>query len=311
MYILGVSALYHDSAACLIRDGEILAAAQEERFTRIKHDSSLPVNAMRYCLDEAQITADELEAVVYYDQPMLTLERFLKNALALKEEAGPLVDATFPTMLSWKLWIHKAIGQAIGGLGRQGRLFVAKHHISHAASAFYPSPFDKAVVLTIDGVGEWTTTAVGVGDGSGLHLYEEMKYPHSLGLLYSAFTYFCGFKVNSGDYKFMGLAPYGKPVYYDAIKEHMIDVKEDGSYRLNLEYFDYQKGRTMINEEKFSQIFTGGVEDNRRAGLREERWISRLPCKSSRRKSLCAWRGMQRKATGRIFQTLCWPAALP
>lgn len=257
MYILGVSALYHDSAACLIKDGEIIAAVQEERFTRIKHDSSLPINAIRYCLQEANIAADDLEAVVYYDQPMLTLDRFLKNTLALGKEAGALVDATFPAMFSWKLWIHKAIEQAIGSLGKQGRLFTAKHHISHASSAFYPSPFEKSIILTIDGVGEWTTTAIGVGDGKELHLYEEIKYPHSLGLLYSAFTYFCGFKVNSGDYKFMGLAPYGRPIYYDAIKEHIIDVREDGSYRLNLEYFDYYKGKTMINEEKFAQIFDG------------------------------------------------------
>lgn len=257
MYILGVSALYHDSAACLINDGKIIAAAQEERFTRIKHDSHLPVNAMKYCLQEAGISADDIEAVVYYDHPVLTLDRFLKNALALGKEADTLVDALYPGMFSWKLWVHKAIENSIGGLGKQGKLFVTKHHIAHAASAFYPSPYEKAVILTIDGVGEWTTTAIGVGDGNKLYLYEEIKYPHSLGLLYSAFTYFCGFKVNSGDYKFMGLAPYGKPVYYDAIREHMIDVKEDGSYRLNLEYFDYYKGKTMINEEKFAQIFGG------------------------------------------------------
>lgn len=258
MYILGISALYHDSAACLICDGKIIAAAQEERFTRIKHDSHLPVNAMKYCLQEAGIQADDLEAVVYYDHPVLTLDRFLKNALALGKDADALVDTTYPTMFSWKLWIHKAIENTIGSLGKQGKLFVTKHHISHAASAFYPCPFEKAVILTIDGVGEWTTTAIGVGQDAQIHLYEELKYPHSLGLLYSAFTYFCGFKVNSGDYKFMGLAPYGKPVYYDVIKEKMIDVKDDGSYRLNLEYFDFYKGKTMICEEKFAEIFGGG-----------------------------------------------------
>lgn len=258
MYILGISGLYHDSAAALICDGEIVAAAQEERFTRIKHDAHVPVNAMRYCLEQGKITSEELEAVIYYDQPLLTLDRFLKNSLALGEDAGDLIERTYQNLFSWKLWIHKQIEAAIGGLGRHGKLLVAKHHISHAASAFYPSPYEKAVVLTIDGVGEWTTTAIGIGDGSSLRLCEEIRYPHSIGLMYSAFTYFCGFKVNSGDYKFMGLAPYGKPVYYDVIKEHMIDIKEDGSYRLNLDYFEYQKGGTMINEEKFAALFHGG-----------------------------------------------------
>jgi len=258
MYILGVSGLYHDSAAVLICDGEIVAAAQEERFTRAKHDPRIPVHAMRFCLGQAEITADDLEAVVYYDQPMLTLDRFLKNSLALGKDAGALVERSYQKMFSEKLWVHKQIEAAIGGLGKRGKLLVTKHHISHAASAFYPSPYGKAVVLTVDGVGEWTTTAVGIGDGSRLKLYEEIRYPHSLGLLYSAFTYFCGFKVNSGDYKFMGLAPYGKPVYYDVIKEKMVDVREDGSYRLNLDYFDYYRGGTMINEEKFSSLFHGG-----------------------------------------------------
>ena len=258
MYILGVSGLYHDSAAALICDGEIVAAAQEERFTRVKHDARIPANAIRYCLKQGGIAAEDLEAVVYYDQPLLTLDRFLKNALALGEEAGALVERTYPDLFARKLWIHRQIEDAAGGLGKQGKLFVTKHHISHAASAFYPSPFEKAVVLTVDGVGEWTTTAVGVGDGNSLMLYEEIKYPHSIGLLYSAFTYFCGFKVNSGDYKFMGLAPYGKPVYYNVIREKMVDIKEDGSYRLNMEYFDYHKGGTMINEVKFSELFGGG-----------------------------------------------------
>lgn len=258
MYILGISGLYHDSAAALVRDGEIVAAAQEERFTRVKHDARIPVNAILYCLKQGGIAAEDLEAVVYYDQPVLTLDRFLKNALALGEKAGDLVEWTYHNLFARKLWIHKQVEAAAGGLGKQGKLLVTKHHIAHAASAFYPSPFKKAVVLTIDGVGEWTTTAVGVGDGDSLKLYEEIKYPHSIGLLYSAFTYFCGFKVNSGDYKFMGLAPYGKPVYYDVIREKMIDIKEDGSYRLNLEYFDYHKGGTMINEAKFSELFGSG-----------------------------------------------------
>lgn len=258
MYILGVSGLYHDSAAALICDGEIIAAAQEERFTRKKHDAGLPVNAMKYCLRQGGIDSDELEAVVYYDQPILTLDRFLKNTLALGNESEDLIEWSYKNMFAYKLWIHKQIEAAIGSLGKNGRLLVTKHHISHAASAFYPSPYNKAIILTIDGVGEWTTTAIGVGDGKSLKLCEEIRYPHSIGLMYSAFTYFCGFKVNSGDYKFMGLAPYGKPVYYDIIKEKIIDIKEDGSYCLNMKYFDYQNGRTMIREDKFAEIFGGG-----------------------------------------------------
>ena len=204
MYILGISGLYHDSAAALVCNGEIIAAAQEERFTRVKHDANIPVNAMRYCLRQGGIKASELKAVVYYDQPLLTLDRFLKNSLALGDDAGDLVDHVYNNLFSRKIWLHKQIETAIGGLGEHGKLLVVKHHVSHAASAFYPSPYEKSVVLTIDGVGEWTTTAIGVGDGNILKLYEEIKYPHSIGLMYSAFTYFCGFKVNSGDYKFMG-----------------------------------------------------------------------------------------------------------
>jgi carbamoyltransferase len=255
MYILGISGLYHDSAAALVCNGEIIAAAQEERFTRVKHDANIPVNAMRYCLRQGGIKASELKAVVYYDQPLLTLDRFLKNSLALGDDAGDLVDHVYNNLFSRKIWLHKQIETAIGGLGEHGKLLVVKHHVSHAASAFYPSPYEKSVVLTIDGVGEWTTTAIGVGDGNILKLYEEIKYPHSIGLMYSAFTYFCGFKVNSGDYKFMGLAPYGKPIYYNIIKEKIIDIRDDGSYCLNLEYFEYHKGRTMINEEKFYELF--------------------------------------------------------
>lgn len=258
MYILGISALYHDSAACLINDGEIIAAAQEERFTRIKHDQSFPLNAIQFCMEAGQVTADDLEAVVYYDQPLLTLNRVMNNVAALGEAAGELIESAYDDLFSKKMWIHDMVKKGVGSLGKNGRLLVTKHHISHAASAFYPSPYEKAVILTIDGVGEWTTTAIGIGDGNGVSLKEEIKYPHSLGLLYSAFTYFCGFKVNSGDYKFMGLAPYGKPIYYDLIKEQIIDIKEDGSYRLNLDFFDYYKGKTMINEEKFSELFGGG-----------------------------------------------------
>lgn len=258
MYILGVSALYHDSAAAIIKDGEIIAAAQEERFTRKKHDMSIPYYAIKYCMEEAGVTPDELECVVYYDDPLKTLDRFAKNVLALGEKSEELISRTFTSICSKKMWIAKELKKAVGSLGKHRKLLVTEHHVSHAASAFYPSPFSKAVIITIDGVGEWATTTIGIGDGAVLELKEQISYPHSIGLLYSAFTYFCGFKVNSGDYKFMGLAPYGKPLYYDIIKEKMIDIKPDGSFRMNLEYFDYQNGRTMICEEKFAEIFNGG-----------------------------------------------------
>lgn len=258
MYIMGISALYHDSAAALIKDGKIVAAAQEERFTRKKHDSAIPYNAIKYCLKEGGIESDELECVVYYDDPKKTLDRFALNVLALGTNSKPLISRNFESMYAEKLWIHKKIEQAVGGLGKRGKLLIVSHHSSHAASAFYPSPFEEAVILTLDGVGEWATTTIGVGCRERIMLREQIVYPHSIGLLYSAFTYFCGFKVNSGDYKFMGLAPYGKPIYYDIIRNEMIDIKANGSYRLNLEYFDYQNGGTMIREDKFANIFGGG-----------------------------------------------------
>ena len=258
MYILGVSGLYHDSAAALIQDGKIIAAAQEERFTRKKHDLQIPKNAICYVLEEAGIQGEDLDAVVYYDQPFLTLNRLMMNIAALGDRADRLIDGSFEKMFAHKLWVHKDLENVIGCLGKHGKLLVTKHHISHAASAFYPSPYEQSVILTIDGVGEWTTTAIGIGERNKIKLCETLEYPHSLGLLYSAFTYFCGFKVNSGDYKFMGLAPYGKPRYYDLIKKEIIDIKHDGSYRLNLEYFDYYCGGTMINEPKFALLFDGG-----------------------------------------------------
>lgn len=260
MYILGISAFYHDSAAVLISDDEIIAAAQEERFTRKKHDAGFPIHAIRFCLKYAGICADDVEAIVYYTSPFLKMSRILKNMIAMESEenASSLIDFSFKRMSSYEMWIHKIIERNLGRCGIRGKLLVVQHHISHAASAFFPSPFEKAITVTIDGVGEWATTTVGVGAGNKLKLYEEIRYPHSLGLFYSAFTFFCGFKVNSGDYKFMGLAPYGTPIYYDLIKEKIIDIKEDGSFRLNLEYFEFQYGKTMINESKFSKLFGGG-----------------------------------------------------
>ena len=257
MYILGISALYHDSAAALIKDGEIIAAAQEERFTRIKHDPSIPVNAIRYCLKKAQIEEDMLEAVVYYDDPILTLDRFLDNLLCVTtNNIQSVLDDSFESVFRDRIWIAEKLRKVLGGLGNRGKLLISRHHMSHAASAFYPSPFQKAAIITVDGVGEWNTTTLGYGDNNKITLLKEINYPHSLGLLYSAFTYFCGFKVNYGDYKLMGLAPYGEPVYYELIKKELIDIKEDGSFRLNLKYFDFQNGKSMTNLE-FEKLFGG------------------------------------------------------
>lgn len=256
MKILGISALYHDSGAAIIDDGDIIAAAQEERFTRKKHDLSLPVNAAKYCMEEAGVTIDEIDAVVYYDNPLLTLDRFVNNAVSLGNNSKVLIDKSFMSIFGSKLWVAEGLRKCLGGLGKAGKLLVTEHHIAHAASAFYPSPFQEAVIITVDGVGEWNTTTIGIGRGNEIVLEQKIDYPHSIGLLYSAFTYFCGFKVNSGDYKLMGLAPYGEPVYYELIKEKLIDIKEDGSYRLNLEYFDYQCGLTMTND-KFAELFGG------------------------------------------------------
>lgn len=255
MYILGISALYHDAAAALVKDGEIIAAAQEERFTRIKHDWHMPENAVNYCLAEGSISSMDLSAVVFYDNPLKTLDRFMKNILAAGEDSKDVIDRSFDTMFSERLWIHKKVDELLG-INPKRKFLVCEHHVSHAASAFYPSPYESAVILTLDGVGEWATTAISVGHKEEIQIKEEMNFPHSLGLLYSAFTYFCGFKVNSGDYKFMGLAPYGEPVYEDLIREKLLDIKEDGSFVMNLDYFDYQYGRAMTNK-KMDELFGG------------------------------------------------------
>lgn len=256
MMVLGVSALYHDSAAAICNNGDIIAAAQEERFTRKKHDFRLPINAIKYCLAEAKVDHFDLDAVTYYDNPFLTLDRFVNNVIALKEDSATLIDRTFSSLVGDKLWVHKSLSDILGSLGKRNKLLVTDHHIAHAASAYYPSPFDDSVIITTDGVGEWATTTLGVGNNNKIEFIYEIDYPHSLGLLYSAFTYFCGFKVNSGDYKLMGLAPYGKPMYYSKIKENLIDIKQDGSYRLNLDYFDYYKNDVMTNSN-FSSLFGG------------------------------------------------------
>jgi carbamoyltransferase len=254
--ILGIAAYYHDSAAALVQGGEIVAAAQEERFTRKKHDPAFPANAINYCLEEGFVDASELDAIVFYDNPLATFDRVVQNARAGGPRGRDLFAQASSALLGDKIWVNEHVKRALGTLGREGRVLFAEHHMAHAASAFYPSPFQSAAVLTIDGVGEWATTSLGVGHGRNLELFAEIDYPHSLGLLYSAFTTFCGFKVNSGEYKLMGLAPYGRPIYADRIREHLIDIRADGSYRLNMEYFGYVDGLAMAGP-RFAELFGG------------------------------------------------------
>jgi carbamoyltransferase len=258
MRILGISAFYHDSAAVLVVDGRIIAAAQEERFTRKKHDSAFPVSAIDYCLKEAGLKASDIDHVAFYDKPFLKFERLLETYLAFAPRGFASFKMALPVWLKEKLFqkdlITKELKKYAGEQGWHDKILFSEHHQSHAASAFYPSPFDSAVVLTMDGVGEWATTSAGIGSGNKLEITREIYFPHSLGLLYSAFTYYTGFKVNSGEYKVMGLAPYGEPKFANTILEHVIDVKEDGSFRLNLDYFDYCTGLTMTNR-KFDDLF--------------------------------------------------------
>ena len=251
--ILGISAFYHDSAACLVRDGEIIAAAQEERFSRKKHDHRFPKNAVQFCLEYAGITIDAVDIVAFYDKPFLKFERLLESYLAYAPNGIKSFIKAMPLWIKEKLWMKEFIKKE---LGFEGEVLFPEHHQSHAASAFFASPFQNAAFLTIDGVGEWTTTSYGVGNGNNISILSEIKFPHSLGLLYSAFTYYTGFKVNSGEYKVMGLAPYGEPRYVNAILENLIDLKEDGSFKLNMDYFNFVAGLTMTNE-KFHRLFGG------------------------------------------------------
>ncbi len=254
--ILGISAFYHDSAAALICDGRIVAAAQEERFTRIKNDSSFPRSAITACLQQARISPGELDAVVFYDKPILKFARILETFLAI----APSGWRTFPTVMSnWlgeKLDLRKTIRTELPEMRRDCAILFTQHHQAHAASAFYPSPFDEAAVLTIDGVGEWATTTIAIGRGAEITMLSELRFPHSLGLLYSAFTAYCGFRINSGEYKLMGLAPYGEPKHADAIYRHLVELKPDGSFRLNLDYFDFLGGTVMTND-RFHRLFGG------------------------------------------------------
>jgi carbamoyltransferase len=258
--VLGISALYHDSAAALIEDGRIIAAAQEERFTRKKHDSRFPVNAVRYCLSEVGIGLGDVDHVVFYDKPFLKFERLLETYLTFAPRGIKSFSMAIPLWLREKLFLKDLLQKEfrkINGDGKwNGQLLFSEHHLSHAASAFFPSPFEEAVVLTMDGVGEWATTSVAIGKGNSLEVIKEIHFPHSLGLLYSALTYYTGFKVNSGEYKVMGLAPYGEPKYAELIFKHLMDVKPDGSFRLDMSYFDYCTGLTMTNR-KFDDLFGG------------------------------------------------------
>ncbi len=253
MNILGISCFYHDSAACLVRDGEIIAAAQEERFTRKKHDFDFPVNAIRFCLDYAGIDVTGVDYVAFYDKPFLKFERILETYLSYAPRGLRSYLMALPLWLKQKLWIPDLIKKEIG---YQGTVFFPEHHESHAAAAFFPSPFSRAAFLTMDGVGEWATTSFGVGEDNHIRIESELHFPHSLGLLYSAFTYYTGFRVNSGEYKVMGLAPYGEPRYVQTILDHLIDLKEDGSFKLNMAYFDYCAGLTMTNR-RFHDLFGG------------------------------------------------------
>ena len=251
MNILGISAFYHDSAACLVRDGEIISAAQEERFTRKKHDASFPKKAVEFCLKQGGIRTSDLDYVGFYDKPFVKFERILETYLGIAPKGLRQYLSAMPVWLKDKLWTRANIRK---DLDYKGPVLFAEHHESHASSAFFPSPFQEAAILTMDGVGEWATSSIAQGKDNKIELLREMHFPHSLGLLYSAFTYYLGFKVNSGEYKVMGLAPYGQPKYADLILDRLIDLKQDGSFRMDMEYFDYLGGMTMTND-KFASVF--------------------------------------------------------
>jgi carbamoyltransferase len=258
MRILGISAFYHDSACALVEDGRIIAAAQEERFTRKKHDSRFPRHALDYCVAESGVRLADIDHVVFYEKPFLKFERLLETYLAFAPRGWRSFSAAMPIWIREKLFQKNVLARELAaiepGIDWNGRLLFAEHHLSHAASAFYPSHFDEAVVLTMDGVGEWPTTSVALGNGNHLSVVKELHFPHSLGLLYSAFTYYIGFRVNSGEYKLMGLAPYGEPKYKSLILDKLMDLKDDGTFRLDLDYFDYCTGLTMTNA-RFASLF--------------------------------------------------------
>jgi carbamoyltransferase len=260
--VLGISAFYHDSAAALVRDGTLMAAAQEERFSRVKHDDRFPINAIRYCLDAGAVGPGGIDAVVYYDKPITTFARLLKTYLGVGPAGFGSFRQAIPLWMGQKLWIPYLIERGLDRLGYEmpGDLYFAEHHQSHAASAFFASPFQSAAVMTFDGVGEWATSSIGVGDGNRIELQRQLLFPHSLGLLYSAFTYHCGFRVNSGEYKLMGLAPYGEPRYANLILDELLDLREDGSFRLNMRHFGFLGGLKMTNRS-FEALFDGPARE--------------------------------------------------
>ncbi|MFV0444394.1 MAG: carbamoyltransferase, partial [Planctomycetaceae bacterium] len=253
--ILGISAFYHDSAAAIVVDGQIVAAAQEERFTRIKHDAEFPRQAVDYCLSTAGLTASQLDYVAFYDKPLLKFDRLLETYLAFAPRGFRSFFQAMPQWLQGKLNLRRTLRKELD-IGKQPPILFLEHHESHAASAFFPSSFEEAAILTLDGVGEWATASLGGGRGNTIQLTHEQHFPHSLGLLYTAFTYYCGFKVNSGEYKLMGLAPYGEPRYANLIRQHIVDIRPDGSLRLDQSYFNYCTGLTMTSE-KFHRLFGG------------------------------------------------------
>ena len=298
MNILGISALYHDSAACLLQDGKLVAAAQEERFTRKKHDPAFPKLATHYCLQKGGIRLEDLDHVVFYDKPLITFERLLLTYLSIAPRGLKSWLEAMPSWLGEKLHMPRIFKKE---LGWTGEILYTEHHQSHAASAFYPSPFEDAAVLTIDGVGEWATATLGMGRGNDLQIIKEMHFPDSIGLLYSAFTYFTGFKVNSGEYKLMGLAPYGEPIYKDRILDKVVDLKEDGSIRLDMDYFDFLGGLRMTSPSSTVRPV--------RASPRSPngRWTSPPASRPSPRTPSCAWPPLP---TRRPVPAICaWPVA--
>ena len=276
--ILGISAYYHDSAAALVVDGEMVAAAQEERFTRVKHDQDFPTHAIDYCLQAAGLKPSQLDYVGFYDKPMLKFGRLLETYLAYAPRGYASFRLAMAAWLNKKLHMRRELSKGLRGQYDKRYVFT-EHHESHAASAFFPSPFDQAAILTLDGVGEWATASIGTGRGNRIELDQELQFPHSLGLLYSAFTYFCGFKVNSGEYKLMGLAPYGEPRFTDAILEHLLDLKNDGSFRMDMSYFNYCQGLRMTGA-RFAELFGGPPR-------RPESPISQRRSRRSRKRSCC------------------------
>ena len=255
--ILGISSYYHDSAACLIIDGKIIGAAQEERFSRIKHDSNYPEKAINYVLNEGGINLADVNYVIFYDKPFLKFERLLETYIAFAPKGFNAFATAMPVVLREKLLLKNLLFKELKKIDSKfniNKIYFSEHHLSHAASAFYPSTFDESLILTMDGVGEWATATVAIGKGNKIKIIKEMHFPHSLGLLYSAFTYYLGFKVNSGEYKVMGLAPYGNPKYVDIIYDNLVDLKDDGSFRLNQKYFNYSTGLTMTNK-RFNRLF--------------------------------------------------------